>query len=270
MENKLRYVYLITNTINLKTYIGKHTKGKNEDINSKTYMGSGKIIKQAIQKYGIINFSKQILYYACVSQDEILEVERYYITLYKNNGKAEYNILLNSGKGSSGFKFSIESKIKQSTSIKAFYLKNPDKIRRRYKEDNGFYRKKHSEKTKQINREKHYYNKNRSKSIYCFEKDEIYLDAETASHILNVSSSNIRLNCKGLIEHVCGLHFKYVDDKDFHIGEYKKQPSIVMHKNSKHSLYAQSCRWWTNEKDEKFCKNQPGCDYRLGRLRKKN
>ena len=48
------YVYVIVNKINLKLYFGSHTwDGEGLD---KNYYGSGKIIKQAVNKYGKDNF----------------------------------------------------------------------------------------------------------------------------------------------------------------------------------------------------------------------
>lgn len=73
---KQHYIYLTINTINDMKYIGKHY-GELDD----SYLGSGKILKRAINKYGKENFTKSILYISN-NNEENKEKEKYFITLY--------------------------------------------------------------------------------------------------------------------------------------------------------------------------------------------
>lgn len=68
------YIYLTTNLKNNKKYIGQH-KGNKLDTN---YFGSGRLISQALQKYGKYNFKCEILDIA-YSKEELDNKEIYWI-----------------------------------------------------------------------------------------------------------------------------------------------------------------------------------------------
>jgi hypothetical protein len=70
--NSCMIIYKITNNINNKWYIGKHN---GTDPN---YMGSGKLLRYAMKKYGINNFSKEILE-ECNSLIELNQLEKRWI-----------------------------------------------------------------------------------------------------------------------------------------------------------------------------------------------
>ena len=70
------YVYLTTNLVNNKQYIGQHY-GELDD----SYIGSGNTLKKAIEKYGKNNFKKEILE-ICNSYEEMNIAERKWINFY--------------------------------------------------------------------------------------------------------------------------------------------------------------------------------------------
>lgn len=78
---KIHYFYKITNNINGKFYYGVHNTNNIND----GYMGSGIAIQNAYKKYGIENFTKQIIKYFSTSTDAF-EYEKIFITedLIKN------------------------------------------------------------------------------------------------------------------------------------------------------------------------------------------
>lgn len=108
-KEKYGYIYLTTNLINGKIYVGQHAF-KSTRCN---YKGSGKKILRAFKKYGKENFKKEILEY-CDSFEELNEREKYWIKKYNaRNRKVGYNIT-DGGQGTPGLKHSEEAKKKIS------------------------------------------------------------------------------------------------------------------------------------------------------------
>lgn len=113
------YVYQIINAINNKIYIGCHTTDNLDD----GYMGSGKYLQKAIEKYGLDKFKKVILnYYNTV--EEMFEAEKAIVTPEFIKEDSNYNLAVGGKGGHKGdecYKSVIRSK-KISEVSKGFTL----------------------------------------------------------------------------------------------------------------------------------------------------
>ena len=111
------FIYITTNHINGKRYIGQ----KNYDTYGhwKNYLGSGVVLKSAIKKYGISNFSKEIIE-ECKTVEELNEREKYWIEHY-NAVKSDdfYNIALGGDGGNTITGYTDEQKEALSNKLSA-------------------------------------------------------------------------------------------------------------------------------------------------------
>lgn len=97
-------IYKTTNKLNGKIYIGQLTL-----INKKDYLGSGVHLKNAVEKYGKENFTREVIC-ECLTQEELNEKEKYWIAHFNaTNPDIGYNIC-DGGRGASGFKHSEETR----------------------------------------------------------------------------------------------------------------------------------------------------------------
>lgn len=95
-------IYKTTNLINGNFYIGKTIrKGRKLEI----YLGSGRILRKAILKYGSHSFEKEVLW-TCDNEDQLNRMERLWIKLLSPN----YNIAEGGEGGNTSF-YSLEEKI---------------------------------------------------------------------------------------------------------------------------------------------------------------
>lgn len=139
----IHYTYKITNLINGKMYIGKHTQefGFIDD-----YMGSGKIIKKSIDKYGLENFKKDILEFH-ESSEEAYEAEAHLITKDIVESDLYYNVVYG-GKGfAHGDKHTLYGKVLVEKDGSRYYISKDDYYSGSYK--SHLCGKKHSEESKE-------------------------------------------------------------------------------------------------------------------------
>jgi hypothetical protein len=172
-------IYKITNQINGKFYIGSH-KTKDLDDN---YMGSGKYLKHAQEKYGIENFKKEILFIfdtaeemyakeAEIVNEEFLSEENTYNL--KVGGFGGFDYINNRGfvRNDSHFKEGNDTSKKggkvtynKKVAIHSDENKNKaKKVRERLYPKGTFYGKKHSSEVKKIIGEKNSNHQNGEKN----------------------------------------------------------------------------------------------------------
>lgn len=116
-------IYKITNIVNHRFYIGAHKTNNIDD----DYMGSGKVIKRAIKKYGIEHFTKEILYIFDNQIDMFLKEVEIVNKEFVDN-PLTYNLREGGKGGYTGLYHLPEYRESQSIKKKQFLEQNPDKL----------------------------------------------------------------------------------------------------------------------------------------------
>lgn len=107
------YIYLTTNLINGKKYIGQH---KSDKFEFHCYKGTGVALKEAFKKYGKENFETVLLPEInavptiCDTPEQLNESEIYYIEYYNCKNSKEYYNLADGGWGHSWSALSEEAR----------------------------------------------------------------------------------------------------------------------------------------------------------------
>lgn len=160
------YVYEIKNKINGRKYIGKRSCSC--DIDEDKYMGSGKALKLAINKYGIDNFEKKII----GEFDTEAEAYNFEKLIIEELGACENSLYYNIAEGGVG-----GNKLKGKTPLEIMYInkKHSESIS---KEKNHRYGKhltdEHKNKISESNKRDWAVNKNRKNAIRYGERNHNY------------------------------------------------------------------------------------------------
>jgi group I intron endonuclease len=139
--SKIHYVYITTNLVSGKKYVGDHSTNNLND----SYLGSGIALKEAIKKYGRGNFEREILK-ICDTKQEAFYLQKSYIENFNTLAPNGYNICPSGGTECSGGTISESTRQK----LRDQKLGIPLRKEHREKTKKAMLGKKHSEKTKEL------------------------------------------------------------------------------------------------------------------------
>lgn len=163
------FVYITTNKINGKKYIGQRKYDKQGKW--KTYLGSGVILSRAIEKYGVDNFSKEIVE-NCETKQLLNEREKYWISYFDATNSDNFYNIANGGDGGNTLAGYTEEQLEEHSKILSKALKGV------------------------INQGA---NNPRAKKVICINNMMIFDTTVEASKYANTSDASIQSCCKGLL-----------------------------------------------------------------------
>ena len=91
------FIYITTNNVNGKKYIGQKKYYGNHEV----YIGSGVALKNAINKYGKENFTREIIE-NCKSKEDLDSREKYWIKYYNATESEDFYNITSGGDGGFG------------------------------------------------------------------------------------------------------------------------------------------------------------------------
>lgn len=148
LDNPYGFIYITTNLINGKKYIGQ----RKFTHDWQNYLGSGTLLKKAVSKYGKENFYRTIVYIAD-SKAELNEAEKQYIECHDACNNDDYYNIASGGEGGDTLSGKSEYEMKlfkekcseNNKGENNYWYGKGSQLKG---ENNPFYGMKHSEETK--------------------------------------------------------------------------------------------------------------------------
>lgn len=134
------HIYLVTNLINGKQYVGQSTVDRNK-------VGHGKAITKAYKKYGKQNFTYEKICNGINNRKTLNSIEKFWIKVFNTIAPNGYNIE-EGGSDKGNVAESTKQKLRELNIGKVISQETKDKISNSLKgKNNPFYGKKHSKET---------------------------------------------------------------------------------------------------------------------------
>ena len=114
------FVYITTNHINGKRYIGQRKYDKQGKW--KEYLGSGVVLSKAIKKYGLENFSKEIIE-NCKTKEELNAREKFWINYFNAVNSDNFYNIAKGGDGGNTLAGYTEQQLEEHSKILSNALK---------------------------------------------------------------------------------------------------------------------------------------------------
>lgn len=220
-----------------KVYIGK-TKQKPEIRWRKHGQGyqTNRYFWRAIQKYGWDNFEHKVLFEGLTKEESSIKEQELIKQYNSNNSMYGYNLSSGGDGGREGVPQSEEAKRKVSAANKGRLVGEKNHLYgvRKYKEENPFYGKHHSEETKEkisnllkgkkmsddfkkkISKAMTGKNNPRARKVCQYDLDmnmiKVWDYLKLAADTLDITENYIRACCKGNKESYKGYIWRYEDD----------------------------------------------------------
>lgn len=195
------FIYITTNHINNKKYIGKKKYDRRNDWEK--YLGSGIILKNAINKYGKENFSKEIIE-ECETLDDLNIREKYWINYYNAIKSDEFYNIASGGDGGDTTIGLTEEQKKKITENRSKAAKGKINLGN---------------------------NNGQSKPVICLNTNEVFDTIEDAAKYANVTPAAISSCCKGRTQTSGGLQWEFYQQNNvYKLKEIKYKPNSVARK----------------------------------------
>ena len=199
------FIYITTNLINGKRYLGQKSFDKYGDY--KNYLGSGVTLQKAIDKYGRENFNRNIITF-CYSKEELNKAE-YDFSAFLNVVESDdwYNLVYGGGT-TTGYHLTDKTKEKISKIKTGKHLSEYHKTRISESLKGTTFSEEHKKKIANAMTGK---KSSRAKAVLCIELNREFTSSYDVKKELGISNTCVLNVCNGKQKTAGGYHWCFVN-----------------------------------------------------------